>query len=134
MKIYFITSKLNFTSSGGSVEEFDLMIRTLQSLGNEVVCVTTFVDQNNIPTPLPYQMIEENIPHHGLLELQRGVYRIMRKYEHDADLFHVDGHLFLYGAGLYRRRGGKVPVSAFFNRELISFPEDRSELITAVKT
>lgn len=110
------------------------MIRTLKSLGNEVVCITTFVDQNDIPTPLPYEMIEENIPCHGLLQLQGGVYRIMRKYEHDADLFHVDGHLFLYGAGLYRRRGGKVPVSAFFNRELISFPEDRSALISAEQT
>ncbi len=134
MKIYFITSKLNFTSSGGSVEEFDLMMRTLQSLGNEVVCITTFIDRNDIPTPLPYEMIEENIPYHGLLQLQDGVYRIMRKYEHDADFFHVDGHLFLYGAGLYRRLGGKVPVSAFFNRELISFPEDRSVLISAVQT
>ncbi len=134
MKIYFITSKLNFESSGGSVEEFDLMMRTLQNLGNEVVCITTFVDRNNIPAPLPYQMIEENIPYHGLLQLQSGVYRIMRKYEHDASLFHVDGHLFLYGAGLYRRLGGKVPISAFFNRELISFPEDRSALISAAET
>lgn len=110
------------------------MMRTLQSLGNEVVCITTFVDQNDISTPLPYQMIEENIPYHGLLQLQGGVYRIMRTYEHDADFFHVDGHLFLYGAGLYRKLGGKVPVSAFFNRELISFPEDRSVLISAEQT
>ena len=41
----------------------------------------------------------------------------MRKYEKDADVFHVDGQ-FLYGAGLYRRLGGRVPVQAYFNREL----------------
>jgi glycosyltransferase involved in cell wall biosynthesis len=133
MKIYFITSKLNFKSSGGSIEEFDLMMRTLQSLGNEVVCITTFTERNDIFTPLPYEMIEENIPYHGLLQLQYGVYRIMRKYEHDADFFHVDGHLFLYGAGVYRKLGGRVPVSAFFNRELISFPEDRSVLISVAQ-
>jgi glycosyltransferase involved in cell wall biosynthesis len=133
MKIYFITSKLNFLKSGGSIEEFDLMMRTLQDLGNEVVCVTTFVEQNDIPHPLPYMMVEEDIPYRGMLHLQYGILRIMKKYEHDADFFHVDGHLFLYGAGLYRRLGGKVPVSAFFNRELAFFPEDRSILLVRKK-
>lgn len=133
MKIYFITSKLNFLKSGGSIEEFDLMMRTLQGLGNEVVCITTFVDGNNIPNSLPYQMIEEDIPYRGMLHLQSGILRIMKKYEHDADFFHVDGHLFLYGAGLYRRLGGQVPVSAFFNRELAFFPEDRSALLVRGK-
>lgn len=133
MKIYFITSKLNFLKSGGSIEEFDLMMRTLQKLGNEVVCITTFVDQNITPEPLPYAMIEEDIPYRGLLALQKGIYHILKKYEHDAAFFHVDGHLFLYGAGLYRKLGGKVPVSAFFNRELAFFPEDRSTLLTHKK-
>lgn len=133
MKIYFITSKLNFKKSGGSIEEFDLMMRELTELGNEVVCVTTFVEDNDIDHPLPYVFVEENIPWRGLLQLQHGVYRIMKKYEHDADFFHVDGHLFLYGAGFYRFFGGRVPVSAFFNRELAFFPPDLSALISENK-
>jgi glycosyltransferase involved in cell wall biosynthesis len=131
MKIYFITSKLNFFKSGGSIEEFDLMMRTLVADGHQVVCVTTFAEDNDIQTELPYTVVVEDIPWRSVHNLQRGVYRIMKKYEHDADFFHVDGHLFLYGAGCYRRMGGKVPVSAFFNRELGFFPADRSTLLAA---
>lgn len=129
MKIYFITSKLNFKTSGGSIEEFDLMIRTLIELGNEVVAVTAFSEANNIPYVLPYRVIEENIRGRGLLGIQRGVFELLKKYERDADFFHVDGHLFLYGAGAYRKFGGSVPMSAFFNRELICWPPDKSTLI-----
>jgi len=133
MKIYFITSKLNFATSGGSVTEFDLMIRTLQDLGNEVIAITAFSRNNVIPGPLPYQVIEEHIKSRGLIGIQIEAYALLRKYEHDADFFHVDGHLFLYAAGAYRRFGGTVPISAFFNRELGSWPEDRSALIDATK-
>jgi len=128
MKIYFITSKLNFLTSGGSIEEFDLMIRTLQKLGNEVVVITAFSNLNKIPLPLPYQVKEEFISGWGLLDLQKGVYRIIKKYESDADFFHIDGHLFLYGAGFYRKIGGKVPISAFFNRELSCWAQNQSTL------
>lgn len=129
MKIYFFTSKLNFETAGGSIEEFDLMMRTLISLGNEVVAVTTFSELNNRSSPLPYRVIEENIQRRSLIGSQRAIYALLKKYEHDADFFHVDGHIFLYGAGAYRRFGGKVPVSAFFNREIGCWPPDRSTLI-----
>jgi glycosyltransferase involved in cell wall biosynthesis len=131
MRIFFFTSKLNFRTAGGSVEEFDLMIRTLQGLGNEIACVTTFPDGNDIPTPPPYRVIEENISRRSLFGLQQGIYGLLTKYEKDADFFHVDGHLFLYGAGAYRRLGGNVPVSAYFNRELGSFAEDASPLLAS---
>ncbi len=126
MNIFFITSKLNFQTAGGSVEEFDLMIRTLQKWGNQVTVVTAFSQGNDWTAPLPYPVIEEKIIAAGLLRIQWGIYRILKKYSAQADVFHLDGHLFLYGAGLYRRLGGKVPVSAFFNRELSSWPENRS--------
>lgn len=128
MKIFFITSKLDFRTAGGSVEEFDLMMRTLQGLGNSVTAITVFSKVNDIPAQLPYQLIEENIPSRRLLGIQKGIFQILKKYSKDADLFHIDGHLFLYGAGLYRRLGGKVPISAFFNRELNCWPEDKSTL------
>lgn len=129
MKIYFFTSKLNFETAGGSIEEFDLMMQTLISLGNEAVAVTTFSELNKIPHALPYEVIEENIRRRSLIGSQRAILALFKKYEKDADFFHVDGHLFLYGAGAYRRLGGKVPVSAFFNRELGCWPPDRSALI-----
>lgn len=126
MRIFFITPKLNFRTAGGSIEEFDLMIRTLIKLGNEVTVVTVFSAINYIPDPPPYKVIEENINSARLFGIQAGILKILRKYEKEADFFHVDGHIFLYGAGFYRKFGGKVPISAFFNRELSGWPENIS--------
>ena len=123
MKIFFITSKLNFVSAGGSVEEFDLIIKTLQKWENEVTVITVFSEFNDIPTTLSYSLIQENIVPRSLWGIQKGIFKILQKYESQADVFHLDGHLFLFGAGAYRRWGGKIPVSAFFNRELTSWPE-----------
>ncbi|OHA24617.1 MAG: hypothetical protein A3H57_01405 [Candidatus Taylorbacteria bacterium RIFCSPLOWO2_02_FULL_43_11] len=128
MRIFFVTSKLNFKKAGGSVEEFDLMIREFQRLGNEVTVVTVFSQNNEIDRPLPYKVIEEKVLSRGLLGIQWHAYKILRKYQNEADIFHIDGHLLLYGAGLYRRLGGKVPVEAFFNRELIFWPQITSSL------
>ncbi|MEK7655911.1 MAG: hypothetical protein AAB386_04520, partial [Patescibacteria group bacterium] len=113
MRIFFITSKLNFENAGGSIEEYDLMMKTWQELGNEVTAVTTYSNANRIPNPLPYALKEEKIQNKNRWSIQKGVLDIMRKYEKDADVFHVDGQ-FLYGAGLYRRLGGRVPVQAYF--------------------
>lgn len=127
MRIIFVTSKLNFRTSGGSVEEIDLMLRTLQKSGHTVTAVTAFSQVNDIQGPMPYRVCEERIRSKRLIPIHRGVYRILKKYEREADVFHVDGHLMLYGAGAYRRLGGKVPVAAFFNRELGCFPPDQSD-------
>ncbi|MFH1704549.1 MAG: glycosyltransferase [Patescibacteria group bacterium] len=134
MRIYFITTKLNFRTAGGSIEEYDLIIRTWQKLGNEVIAVTTFPEGNNIPEQLPYEVITDSIKSRGLLGLQIGIYKLFKKYEKQADFFHIDGHIFMYGAGLYRRLGGKVPVEAFINRELICWPENESALFPKKKT
>lgn len=119
MKLFFITSKLNFETAGGSVEEFDLMMRLWQQMGAEVTAVTAYSRSNRIPHPLPYALKEENMSGRNLIDIQRGILNILKKYENEADMFHVDGQLFMYGAGLYRQLGGKTPVQAYFNRELV---------------
>lgn len=129
MKIIFITSKLNFLTAGGSILEFDLMYRTLLKWGYDFKVITIFSYANKIPEPLPYQVIEENIRSRRLLGIQAGIFKILKKYEAETDVFHIDGHSLLYGAGLYRRLGGKAPVAAFFNRELICWPENVSKLL-----
>lgn len=121
MRIFFITTKLNFRNSGGSVEEFDLMIRTLTELGNNVTAVTVFSKANDITEPLPYPLIEENFKSKGQLGIQYEVYKLFKKYEEKTDVFHIDGHIFLFGAGFYRKLGGRIPISAFFNREQSSW-------------
>jgi glycosyltransferase involved in cell wall biosynthesis len=126
MRIIFITSKLNFVDSGGSIEEFDLMIKTLIGLGNQIKVITAFSHGNKIPADLPYKVIEEKIPTSSLLKIQYGIFKLLRKYSNDADIFHIDGHLFLYGAGFYRFAGGKIPIEAFFNREIGCMPDNIS--------
>src|SRR3989344_7963515 len=122
MRIVFVTTKLNFIASGASVEELDLKIRRFQQLGHEVLAVTMFRGLNNIPELLPYKVMEEHSGSGAQLALQYHCYRVLKKYEPLADVFYVDGQVFLYGAGLYRLLLGK-PVCAHFNRELTSWPE-----------
>lgn len=128
MKIYLITSKLNFVSSGGSIEEIDLIIRTLQKAGNEVTVVTAHSIANDIPEPLPYTVIEENIGTDSYIGLQKNIVKLLKKYSDEADIFHIDAHLFVYGAGLYKLLGGKTPVVAFFNQYLSCWPQYESSL------
>ena len=123
MRIFFITSKLNFQTSGGSIEEIDFIIKTMADLGNEVTVITVFSYMNYIQAALPYKVIEENITAKRLLGIQAGIFKILKKYEGRADVFHIDGHIALYGAGWYRMIGGKVPVVGLFNQFLICWPQ-----------
>lgn len=133
MRIVFITSKLNFETSGGSIEEIDFIIKELQSLGNEVTVVTAFSRNNKISAPLPYRVIEENVQATGLLGIQAAGFKLLKKHEKQADFFHIDAHLFMYGAGLYKLLGGKVPIAAFFNMYLPCWPQWISSLLPQPK-
>lgn len=133
MKIVFITSKLNFKKSGGSIEEMDFIIRTLQKLGNEVTVVTAFSENNDLPPNLPYPVIQEKIKGGGLLTIQKGGLYLLRKYSGQADFFHIDAHLFMYAGGLYRLLGGKTPIVAFFNMFLTCWPQYISSLFPQIK-
>src|SRR3989344_3823305 len=125
MRIIGITTKLNFKNAGGSSDENDLLFRSLQELGNTVTVITAYSSLNNIQQRPPYTLIQEDIRTKTQFGIQRGIFRLLRKYEKDADYFHVDGHIFLYGAGVYRLLGGKVPVAAMFNREQIAWPDNQ---------
>jgi len=130
MRIFFITSKLNFKNAGGSVDEMNLMMRMLQKYGCKVTAVTVFSNFNDIDRPLPYEVKEEYIRSKRLLGIQWEAFKIFRKYSHRADVFQVDGHLLLYAAGFYRLFGGKVPILLFFNRELTAWPLNVSVFFT----
>ena len=133
MKIVFITSKLNFVSSGGSVEEIDLIIRTLQKMGNDVVVVTAHSGANDMPEPVPYKVIEENIGTNSYIGLQKNIIKLIKKYSGEADILHIDAHLFVYGAGIYRLLGGKTPIVAFFNQYLTCWPQYQSSFFPQPK-
>src|SRR3989344_8293415 len=130
MRAVLITSKLNFETAGGAVLDLHWKAKRLAERGHDVTVVTAFSRANRAISQLPYKVREENIaPLGDLLGIQRGVYRILKKYEKDADVFYVDGHIFLYGAGWYRLTGGRIPVAAFFNVRLNSWrPATQSAL------
>ena len=128
MKVFVITPKLDFLTAGGTTDEYDLTYRTLQELGHEVSVFTTCPKANNIPHKLPYSVFEEDINWDRMMGIQKGVFKILRKYSSQADVFFVDGQVFLYGAGFYRLLGGKIPVAGYFNRELTAWPGNVSYL------
>lgn len=127
MRIVFITTKLNFVTSGASVEELDLKVRTFIEHGHECLVVTLFSSANKFTEALPYRVVEEQMGRHQF-SIQKKVFQTLKKYESQADIFYIDGQVYLYGAGVYRLLGGKRPVCAHFNRELMSWPQNVSSL------
>lgn len=129
MRIFLVTSKLDLETGGGSNSDLDLKARAFIELGHDVTVVTAFSGSNKISFTPPYRLIEERIPSRGLVGIQWGALRLFRKYASEADVYYFDGHNFLYGAGLYRRLGGRVPVVSFFNRELTSWMDDSERFV-----
>src|SRR3989338_662693 len=129
MRIIFLTTKLNFTTSGGSPVELDLKVRDMMANGHTVKVITLFSSFNDNSLSLSYPVIEERSAATSVWGIQSAAFNALRKYASEADLFHIDGHFFLYGAGLYRRLGGKVPVTAFFNRELTAWSDNVSPFL-----
>ncbi len=123
MRIFFVTSKLNFEKAGGSVDEIDLMARTLHEFGHTVTVLTVFAQYNSL-APVPYTVKEERITAVGQLGIQSQIFQILKKYQSETDVFYVDGHTYLYGAGAYRLSKNSVPVMALFNRELTVWPDE----------
>ncbi|MDO8564788.1 MAG: glycosyltransferase family 4 protein [bacterium] len=122
MKIILITSKLSFEDNGapigGSVVDLHLKAKGLVELGHEVSVVTAFSNADRITGELPYRVFQRCIKRRGLISLQKGVYSFLKEFESKADVFYIDGHMFLYGGGAYRMFGGKKPVVGFFNVRL----------------
>ncbi len=114
MRITFVTSKINFETAGGSVPDLDRKVRDMRELGADVQVITLFSELDKF-SQLPYRVIQEHTPLKRLDRIQARVFRVMRAYEKDTDVFHVEGK-FAYGAALYRLLGGK-PVVVFYNRE-----------------
>ena len=118
MKIILLTSKLNFETAGGSVMDLHLKARGLVELGHEVTVITAFSRVNIIKDPLPYSVIEENINSRGLIGIQYGAYKLLKKHQQLADVIYIDGQIFIYSGGLSRIFGCSVPIVPFFNTRL----------------
>lgn len=119
MRITFITTKINFERGGGSVPDLDLKARDMQARGAKVRVVTVFSEHNLLPSNLPYPVSEEFAPNKSLPALQRRILQVLKTYERETDVFHIEGH-FAYAGGWYRMFGGK-PVVVFYNREMLAW-------------
>lgn len=114
MKIKFFSLKMNLASGGGSHHTLDLKLRYLLSRGHQVSLTTLYSGENKFEPGqnLPYQIIEKNFKG-GFLDMQKHTCKLLQ--ENDADLFHIDGQSFIWGAGMYKKLGGKIPTVAFIN-------------------
>ena len=115
MRVFLITSKLNFTTAGGSVTDLHLKAFGLKKMGHEVIVVTAYSFNNKINSALPYQIITENIVAGNYLSKQWRLHLLLKKYEKQADVFYIDGNNFLYGAAFYKILGGQTSTVLFFN-------------------
>lgn len=133
MRIFLITSKLKFEDNGspigGSVVDLHLKAKGLVELGHEVSVVTAFSNEDRISCAVPYAVFERRIRRRGLLALQFGIHAILKEFENRADVFYIDGHMFLYGGGAYRLLGGKTPIVGFFNIRLNAWADTGDNII-----
>src|SRR3989338_3195685 len=129
MRIILLTTKLNFKTGGGSVTDLHLKAKGLAELGHEVSVVTTRSAANSVDRELPYAVYEDDVDSRHFIRSQYSTYRLIKKYENKADIFYIDGNNFLYGGGVYKLLGGRVPLAAFFNMRLNCWrdPEMKAE-------
>ncbi len=107
MKIAFIDTKLK----GATYYKLNLYALKLVELGHEVSVITLSKPPDGYPENLPYPIISESLnPIHFDRNFRIHLLRVLRKYEKQADVYHINRSWLASGAALYRRLGGKVPV------------------------
>lgn len=114
MRIKFFSLKINLTSGGGSHHALDLKLRYLLSRGYDVSLTTLCAGENKFNEEPPYKIRECGFQG-GFLEMQKYVCEFLKQEEKNADIFHFDGPSLIWGAGMYKKAGGKIPTIAFIN-------------------
>jgi glycosyltransferase involved in cell wall biosynthesis len=120
MRIHILTTRLNI-HRGGSHHNCIAFVRALRKIGHEVSVHTYYSDGNDPPEDIHIDSHDgERSP--SFVSTYRRVADILHTVEHDADVFLLYGHFFLWGAGLYRKTG-KVPVTVYLDNFLDSMGE-----------
>lgn len=115
MRVIFLTTKLDFVGGGGSTIDRHVKALSLMALGCEVKFITVFSAGNRFKEKPPYHVFQENISYRNFFQFHRSVKEILIKYESETDIYYVDGHIFLFGAGQYKKRSGGKPVIGHFD-------------------
>ena len=115
MKIAMIDTKLDLETGGGSNYHLNLVASELVKLGHDVTVILLQPSRNSsYPADLPYPVVQEGLltgRFTGRFTLE--LLRVLRKYENQFDIYHLNHGRFLLGGALYRRFGGKVPVMVY---------------------
>lgn len=115
MRIIFLTTKLDFIGGGGSTIDRHVKALSLMSFGCEVKFITIFSKENKFREKSPYQVYEEDVPYINFFQFHRSIKEILVRYEKQADVYYIDGHIFLFGASRYRKQSAKFVVGHFDN-------------------
>jgi len=132
MKILFLTTKLDFVSGGGSTIDRHNKALSLMPFGCEVKIITVFSKANKLKEKMPYQIFQENISYGNFFQFHRSIKSILEKYEQEADVYYIDGHIFSFGAGQYKKQSARPVIGHFDNYPPILFNTEPS-LITRSK-
>lgn len=128
MKIIFFGLKLNLLSAGGSNFCIDLRTKALKERGHNVSLVTFFSKNNQFKSRPSYKLIEKDLSPYNFILTPIKIARILQKFSKNSDIFFFEGADSIWGAGLYRRFGGKVPIVisangySFLAREIYGNP------------
>lgn len=117
LDITFVASKLNNVAGGGSNQTMTILANLHHNNGNNVNILTLEPEKNNIRGDPDFNIIE---PNHRQLPSRIGnaitVSQILSRYESITDIFQLFHPNYSPAGGLYRKRGGKVPVIGYLNR------------------
>ncbi len=113
MRVHFFVRTLNYKSGGGSHYNSMAYIRALRAHGHTVVVHVLYPRGNDFPPDI------EPVVHQGFGLGHFGerayIAELLKQYESEADAFFLYSVEFMYGGGLYRRRGGAVPVLVYMD-------------------
>lgn len=116
-QIFFLVRSLNDQVGGGSHFNAIEQIRLFRKLGYDVRVHTFTSGNNHAPADIK---VNEHQFQGKFLQEHNTLLNILREYESQTDLFFLYGVDFLWGAGKYKRYGGKRPVSVYLDTYLPS--------------
>ena len=120
MRICFITLSLR-QNGGGSHKNSICYIRALREAGHLVEVHTLFSARDNPPPDITLEAEEgDGAP---FLSLQNLCADAMKRSERMSDVFLVYGQALVWGAGMYRERGGVKPVAVYLDSHLDTMGE-----------
>lgn len=115
MKVALVADKLN-VDRGGSNFSLDLIASALSNQGHKVTVLTVnFAHENKLPSEYPYQVLESQVNEGSRLRKAVQVYRTLRTYASEFDIYHIFNPALLPIAGWFNKTQSSVGVVGRLN-------------------